>query len=847
MPRPAYALRTSFIGRREDMARLRAALDDGARWISLCGPPGVGKSRLAAELARALADEADGEVAVVAVADVDDADGLISAVAAALGIRRPSADSVGFVLAEQPQLVLILDDYDRLIEAGAQLVRGWLAAAHGLALVVTSRERSGSPVETLVELGPLPVTDAVALFDQRARAVAPSWDANAHRELVTAVVDRLDRLPLAVELAAARMDLLGPADLLANLDRRRDALAAADPAGRRHRTLSAALELSWQGLSAAEETALARLSVFRGRFSLAAADAVCDVPDGDSLIDILHGLRRKSLLVTRPDAAQPGRQRFSLYETVRRDAARRLEASGDAPAVRARHAAFFATANDVSDDELADVLAVVDWATPSQPALALEAVFAAEPLLWRRGRAHEIVRHLHQVLDTAAAEAVPAAERARALELRGRARRVCGDIVTAREDLDGALARWTELGDAVGRGRIHRELGTLELVCGEPARGRCEYEASAQAHRACGDRLGEAAAIDGLAGALYELGELERALELATNALRIVRELGARDKEAIFRGHVGLLALESGAVDEAAEHLAGALAIHRELGHVRFEAAELNNLGLVAQERGDLDEAIERLEHALALHRNAGDVKGTAISLVDLGVCREESGDIAGARAAYTEALSIARLVGDGRNTALALAYLGRSAAREGRERAARAAWSEAAALLDSGRFPDIAAILAVCRGHLDGDAGERDPGAAASSGYRAALRILSAGDATSPSALVVYPTSRSFTVGASRPKDLRERPTLWRVLAHLVDRRLANPGTPVSREELFGAGWPGEHVAERSAAGRVRSAIWTLRKMGLGGLVSSSTEGYVLAVDVAVEHADDAGENHGA
>ncbi len=817
---------TSFIGRDRDLAAVRRTLDDGARLITLCGPPGVGKSRVARELVAQLAGEEGSEVFFCDLAGARDRADLFARVCVAIGSPVPARDvgtGVGLLLAEHPQLVLVVDDADHVVAVGAGVLRAWLDVAPGLSLVVTSRERLGVAGEQLIELAPLARDDAVALFDQRAAAVDPTWDHAAHRRLIGQIVNRLDRLPMAIELVAARMELLGPADLLALLEQRRSAAPA----------LTAAIEESWHGLSPVERSALAQLSIFRGNFTLTAADAICALPGDAPLVEALQALRRKSLLLARPNPAHPGRARFHLYETVRRLAGQKLDDTGSRAAAARRHAAYFATVREATEAELPDLLAVVE--STAQPAVTLGAALAAEPLFWRSGRAREIVALFNRVLDAVGPDDLEPAQRARALELRGRAHRVAGDMAAARADLDDALVRWVELGDRASAARTHREVGALAMVQGRFDAARAALTAAARAQRECGDRSGEATTLDTLAGVIYQSGgDIAEARGLALDALRITRELGLRDKEAIQRGHLGLLALESGALDEASEQLDAALAIHRELGNVRFEAAELNNLGLLARERGDPAEGARRIGRALALFRSVGDVKGAAEASIDLGVCREESGDLTRAGAAFGEALHIARLIDDRRTIAAALSHLGRVAARQGRSSSARAAWDEAAQVTADGSFPHARAILDVSRAHLDPEARDIVPVDNPTSSYRAVCRILRAGEQPAATVLVVDDAARSYRLGSDDPVSLAERPTLWRLLSRLARARQDAPGQPISRDELFAAGWPGEQIASRSAAGRVRSAVWALRKSGLGSVLTGSTEGYALTVDVA-------------
>jgi len=819
------------VGRDEEISELADAIQSTSL-VTVCGAPGVGKSRLVAEATGGLERQ-------VWWCDLNDARDVallcstVLEVAGESGDRSPSGDDVARIgyLLHQRTPVLVLDGFDRLVHAGARVVRAWLDAAPGLVVVITSRERLRLTSEYVIDLAPLALDSAVALFDVRAAAVRTNWSPQDQRNAVGDLVERLDRLPLAIELAAARMAVIGPHDLLAELDEGSVALADAPRDSLpHHASLEHAIHASWQGLSSREQNVLAQASVFHGGFSLAAARAVIDVAGSPPLLEVLQQLRLKSLL--RALDTPRGPARFSLYETVRRYAQRQLQATGSSNAVRDLHALFFARpSGDWLEADLVDIVGVAEERATDDPARSLLAVLAAEPLLWRRGRSDEIVRLFNQVLDVDGPR-LAADERARGLELRGRAHRVLAHTDAARADLETALATWTDRDDQAGRGRSLHQLATLAFFRGDHAEARDRYQAAAVAHRATGDRLGEATALDGVAGAMYQAGEdVAAAQELALDALRIVRAIGERSKEAIVRGHLGLFALERGMSDEAEAQFRAALAIHRELGHVRFEAAETANLALLSQEEGRLAQAAAELDEAVRLQRCAGDIRGVALTLLDLGACHEEAGDPALATSAYVEAADSSRVVGDTRIIGIALAYRGRVAARRGDVPAASRLFAEVDAVLESNPNPELTALLAICRGHLPG-AAEIDPVPYDSIAVRCALRVLR--QEQSP-ALRLDRRHHSFCVGGGAEVGLVERPTLWRTLLCLGEHALASPGEAVSREVIFAAGWPDESISVKSAAGRVRSAVYALRKLGLSGVLTSSNEGYAVDPNVRV------------
>lgn len=342
-----------FVGRTADLAEIQAMLRDGSRLVTIYGPPGVGKTRLATEfigehcesLSRVFVDlsmAVTSEDIAVAVADV-------------VGVSRRKREStadfaarLGETLGQHQPMLLVLDNLEQVAGAAGSLIRTWLELARDLTVLATSRLRLGVPGERLYELGPLALPpadvnrfealttcEAGRFFVDRVRAVRTGWcpDSAEVAKLVS-LIRRLDGLPLALELAAARMNFLGVDDLMSRLESSSGGLAGYG--------LKASVECSWVLLNQVERCALAQCAVLRGGFDLAAADAVIDLRDcgpGASVLGALQGLRDQSLLrVVEIDQ----RVRLSLLSTIRAFAQERLEATYDARAARLRHAEYFA-------------------------------------------------------------------------------------------------------------------------------------------------------------------------------------------------------------------------------------------------------------------------------------------------------------------------------------------------------------------------------------------------------------------------------------------------------------------------------------------------------------------------
>ncbi len=347
---------SSFVGRSKDLAALRRLLAH-TRILTVLGPGGVGKTRLATEFARRQTSRfVDGSV-VVELAGVRDPQQLGGVVAAAVGVTLERQDTPG-VLARrlhEKQLLLVVDNCEHLVEPVAELVSRLLADAPRLVVLATSRERLNIEGETIWRLPPLPLpgavtsveavadTDAVRLFVDRARRVRPGFELDdSNVAAVVAVCRWLDGIPLALELAAARTSALSPADMMRRLDGRLRLLShGARDADARHRTLRATLDWSYHLLEHPEQTLLQRLSIFRGPLRLDAAEQVCgfDPLGPDDVVDGLQRLADKSMLQAEP--AADGTVRYRLLDTIREYASAALADAGPAPEVRERHVAFY--------------------------------------------------------------------------------------------------------------------------------------------------------------------------------------------------------------------------------------------------------------------------------------------------------------------------------------------------------------------------------------------------------------------------------------------------------------------------------------------------------------------------
>lgn len=864
---------TRFVGRRGALADLARSFARSQRLVTVWGPAGMGKTRLAIEHARGR--RAAGEVVLhVPLAEVIDPGAACAAVARACG-AHPGNESgaelvklVGRALAARGPVLLVLDNLEQLLPEIARAIGAWLETAPSARVLATSRERTRLPGEVAMELSPLTLpedaapadaapSEAAELFLARVDEQRPDEPGGAlHAARVAELVRSLEGIPLAIELAAARFDVLGLDGLLARLGRRLDLLGrprrAGDP---RTSTLRGAIEWSWGLLPDDERVALARCSVFAASFSLDAASSVLDGLPAPA-VDLLQALRDKSMLRLSPAQDGASAPRFTLYEAVRELAAEKLTQMPGEAALAARlftehHlaegealAARFAKTGDVAAiaalvREAPHLSAIAARAAGGAPAPidALRALVAMDPAVTARGGAAAHASMLDQAL--AAAECAGAAPLlfARGLGARGRARMLCGGADEAERDLERALSLAVVSGDRALEAELLADLGVL-------------------AHRRA---------------------DLPRALGLYERALAVDRAAGGTRTEGRVLGNLGAAHHDAHRHGQAIEHYERALSILAMTGDRRMLGIVSTNLGTLEQEQGATSAARRRFERAAALLGEAGDLRLLGITLTSLGLLHHEEGRLEEARFCHEQALQKLSVAGDQRSLGLAFVRLGALLGSQGQlDALVQAATDLAHGLLDltaarraqDERRPDAAAAhlaRAVARAEQAREGGPGRPSAAErSDDVRTLLRILgrgvsalsgsaveeggrAGGEAAPERALLLAPQGRWMRCPGGAWQDLRRRTPARRLLIELALRQREAPGTGVSLDELREAGWPGERMAPASAANRIYVALHQLRGLGLHDRVIRTQDGYLLdptlpVYHVAIEPVEEAG-----
>jgi predicted ATPase/serine/threonine protein kinase len=640
---------TSFVGRGSEISEIQRLLA-GTRLLTLTGAGGCGKTRLALQVAAELLDQFRDGVWLVDLAPLSEPDLITQTMAAVLGVREGPGRSLADALTDyfRPRhVLLVLDNCEHLIAACAQLVEPLLRAAPNLHVLATSREGLGIPGETVWRVPSLALPDssqpvsaaalqqfeAIRLFVDRARAVGPAFAVTeTNAAIVAETCRRLDGIPLAIELAAARLNVLSVEQIGARLkDRFRLLTGGSRTAVARQRTLEATVDWSYELLSEPERQLLCRLSVFPGGWTLEAAEHVCsdDGIDKDNTLDLLSHLVDKSLVIVEHPAT--GERRYRFLETVRQYGREHLLRSGDAERWHERHFAFF-----------------------------FESFRHAEPRL----RGPEQISWLnrlqleHDNLRSALEWSMAAPERGtQALELAA-----------------ALFWFWTKRG-YFSEGQQWLERALAGAIDPSPAL--------------------RARALIALSHMTYFRGDYARTQILLDESLTLAREADDVDSAAFSLGVQGLVAMERGDFEKAAVLAAECLAAATASRDVWFQCWPLGIRAFVALHDGNYQQASELFEQELAFVRQTGDTWLVGIVLFDVaGVSALQQHD-AEAKALVTEGILLYQELRDDRGTAWCLEALAAIEAAQGRLPRAVRLWGAAEALLEGLGSPPLPGLLA--------------------------------------------------------------------------------------------------------------------------------------------------------
>jgi predicted ATPase/tetratricopeptide (TPR) repeat protein len=880
-----------FFGRDADCALLEARLSQDGVLVTVVGPPGVGKTRLAREVEKrcTAADSVFCDLSEATTAEM-----MIERLADSLGVRgasrsrdrstgpMPSINSaaepslvrskmgepktitdavtlrerVADALAERGEMLLIVDNVEQLIEHIADVVPALRQAAPTVRWLVTSREKLGLLGEWCHEVAPLVAdgsadADAVNMLADRitrARGTAP---ADYERQQLARIALRLDGLPLALELAASRIAMLGAAAVEVRLEKQLEFLTHGprdlDP---RQRTLRNAIAWSWDLLAPNEQRVLTQLAVFRGGFDLDAALSVVS-DDEEGAMDVVQRLRQKSLLYT--VAQSSGQMRFGLYLSIREFASKELKAQERADA-QERHARFFAlgmcTTRDVAnimanhDNITAAIDRCVAMQTPASLQLAARLLLGLSALI-DRAPLEPYSERLDAFLSlSSVAEYLSSDLRIAVQTAAGRCMRRLGRLKEAKKIYADALAFAYATAAQRRQAWLHSELGMLAFFESNVPEALTQWQTSISMWRELGNAQALALDQTRCGMILRESNRLDEAQTIVTEALAMHRALGDQDNVALTLAELAHIQLERGEVQAAQRLLSEANANTPANPTLLSRAAVLARAAFLAWSQGDLEGGTalgqrtlvlfaqigyRRLEAGMAVHLAIANISAGLLEAADSqlrwarkafgndgrgqhwaggwqGFLRWRSLDIDGARQTFA---SLPELPGDD-PIAVTTAIL------------------RLPLQLDVADIADAAHALAAARLQPHGSAASQCSYDVRSAVTAVAEKKRRAASQHDPHSLAVRADGSEFAIDGKSYSLARYR-TLRRLLLVLVDSHLAARGKAMPWESLFAAGWAGERVVGDAARNRVKVAVNSLRNAGLRDWLIHDGNGYLI------------------
>lgn len=657
---PAQA--TSFIGREAEIEAVRELLTrPTVKLVTLSGPGGIGKTRLSLQVAAELTEHFDDGVFFVALAGVEDPYLVAATIAQTLGVtERPnlSIDEVLLQYLQSKTLLLVLDNFEQVVEAAPFIAQLLQRAAHCKVLISSRsvlqvygehefslRELQSPNPNTFGSVEGLLEYEAVRLFMERAQAVRPSFSLDDHNAVAIATIcQRLDGLPLALELAAARVKIFSPQAMLARLSHSLDLLSGgARTLPTRQQTLRGAIDWSYALLDTAEQDLFMVLSLFVSGFTFEAVETLLNALPLTQLdaFDGITSLVNKSLIRQVADTDEP---RFSMLITLRDYAQEKLAQMPWAQVASEAHADYFATFAEQANEGLNgrdrmrwlsaletehdNLRAALQWAIESQRLAMALRLCCNLPAFWEiRGHFTEGRNWLQDVL--------------------------------ALQNADVQGYEWDEEAGVTNQFRAWIIAGNLAEWQGDYPMALDHYHTSLRMGQEQQDAVFEATALQNIASIEYRQGNYDHAVELYQQVLAVWRRLKDNPKIALILHHLGNVSYRRGQLEEAHQRYEESLSIRRQLRDHRGIAALLNNLGTLAQRQGDLEQAYTLLSESLELKRATGDRSSVALLLNNLGTVARRRGDYADAIHLYEESLALKRELGDKAGIAYSLNGLG--------------------------------------------------------------------------------------------------------------------------------------------------------------------------------------------
>ncbi|MEM7247793.1 MAG: tetratricopeptide repeat protein [Acidobacteriota bacterium] len=677
LPRP----HSSFVGRSAELEEIRRKLRAGARLLTLLGPPGVGKTRLALECAASIEVEELDRAWFCDLTEAQSLEELLHAMAVTLNVPLTGdpVEQLGHALASHGRILVVLDNCEQVVEQVREAVSAWLTVAKDTQFLATSRQLLHAAGEEVLPVEPLPSEAAVELFEQRAHSVTGSFSlSESNRAKAHQLVELLDGLPLAIELIAARMRVLSPAQALEKMRSRFDLVSPASSAIGPRSALRTSLDWSWELLTLWEQQTLAQLSVFEGGFTLEAAESLLELePEAPWPLDIIQAIVDQSLVQVaaqepEPGTSKPDRKRFDLLLSVRAYAADKLRSSRPPDAEQAaflRHGNYYLSF--VQDRT------TIIHASPNLRPKHVEFTSELRNILaaYRRAIARndaEIALSMKSALTSVASTFGPYSlaqdtneqlssmklstkESARAAILLCTQNELLGNTEPAAEQAKFALKMGTERQQAAA---------LLQLAkMGAKQRGSetalTYARRSLALYRRSGDEIGVIHALRIVSRELIMTGHHAESSALLEEGLAMALKLGSLEEKASQLVVIGSFQFERGLLTEAHASFDEAARLAQQTSNRRMEAAALFNRSLVYREQGQSSKSHRLLHSSLATYRALGDRPAEGILLGQLALIKEDSGELAAALAHLYDSLNVLREVGDRRQESCTMANIG--------------------------------------------------------------------------------------------------------------------------------------------------------------------------------------------
>jgi predicted ATPase/class 3 adenylate cyclase len=734
---------TSFIGRENEIAEVKQELQS-YRLVTLTGSGGTGKTRLSLQVAADLLEEFNHGVWFVELAPLTDPDLIPQTILSTIGVGEQAGKLPLEILKEylpEKKVLIVLDNCEHLVSSSAQVANALLNAAPKLKILASSREALGVkgeasypvPSLSLPDIKHLPVIEqlsryeAVRLFIDRALLVAPHFVVDKdNAPFIAQICYRLDGIPLAIELAAARLKMMSVEQISARLDDRFHLLTGgARTALPRQQTLRALIDWSYDLLIENERLLLRRLSVFAGSWTLEAAEKVCvgqdDILPYD-ILDLLTQLVNKSLVVVM-ERSQSGETRYRMLETIRQYAREKLLEVGGSEIIRQQHLAYFVDLAEQAEPhlrafdmvrwldrleaELNNIRAALEYALESN----IEAELRMASALWWfwhiRGHKSEGADWLERALSIEALERgeKPLSSdrtliRGKALYVTGFFRTILGELNKGTVLSNESLTLFRELGPAGKRGMAYalHNLAHDSRQQQDTGQAKVLMKESLDLFEEVGDKFGMAQCLAFLGGPWEEDPEMRA--RMLQEGLALYQEIGDKDGMAITLMLLGDLALWQGDYKKSTTRFEASLALFRELRNKGAMSLALRWLGRATRAQGNYGQAITILEEALVLGQELGDKFPIASSYDDLGLVAQSQGEYERATQLHEDALTLFRELGNKHAASYTLSHLGFAALAQGDNRQAAKKFEQALATSREGesKFGEASALYGLGR-----------------------------------------------------------------------------------------------------------------------------------------------------